>query len=563
MPAPAVTQAQSELPVPFDSRLDRELDERPALPEFERERRPLLPPAPELPPVPARASAGIEVFVRGISLTGNTVFSDKQLAQVTGPYEGRKITTEELLELRDEITRYYAERGYVNSGAIIPDQGVADGIVVVEIVEGKLDEVQVGGLDMLREGFLEGRIRDGAGQPLNLNRLQERLQLLLADPSVARLDARLVPGTDRGQSRLEVDVVEASRFTLDFEIDNERSPSVGEPRAALAATARNVFGYSDPLFVRLGLTEGLRDAALAYSVPFTPGNSRLRFYLEASDSDVVEEPFDELDIMSQTYTAEVGVRFPLAQTLDRELTVGVDLSRRRSETELLGRPFSFSPGVQDGRSDVTALRFPVDYLRRDRDRVVALRSILSVGLDAFGATANPGDTPDGEFVAWLGQAQLAQRFGSSQLILRADVQLAEDPLLPIEQLAIGGLDTVRGYRENLLVRDNGVILSIEGRLPLFQLPLPRLGREGRTEGWVQLAPFIDFGRAWDTDDNSFEGRSSETIKSLGVGLLWAPSSRIAARLYYGYALDDDDFPDPEEHSLQDDGIHFEARFGLL
>ena len=534
--------------------------ERPEPPPFERPP-PVLPPRPAPPPVPERPSTGLAVFVRDVRLTGNTVFTEEELDPITGRYEGRAITTEDLLQLRDELTVHYVERGYINSGAVVPDQDVVDGVIMVEIVEGRLDEIQVTGLTWLRPGFVEGRIRLGVGPPLNVTDLQERLQLLLTDPAIERLDARLGPGPRRGESRLEVAVREARRLTAALELSNDRSTSVGEPHGEVEATLRSVFGYGDPLRVRLGLTEGLRNGEVAYSAPLGPEGLRLRLLAEASDSDVVEEPFDQADIESETYTAEIGLRWPLALSLDREVTVGADLARRRSETFIFGRRFPFSPGTErrDGISDVTALRLPVEWLERGRDQVLAFRSTLSVGVDLLGATSNPPGVPDGQFVAWLGQAQWARRFGedgAQQLIARGDVQLTADPLLPLEQLAIGGMDTVRGYRENLLVRDWGWIASLEYRVPLFTLQVPWLSDDPR-DGTVFLAPFADAGGGWNRGRETPDPR---VVYSVGAGLRWAPSPDIGAEIYFGLPLADVD--DPEDEGLQDLGIHFRLRAGL-
>lgn len=155
----------------------RPQEERPPLPEFREE--PVEPPL-TLPPPPQpreRLSTGVRVFVRAIRLEGNTVFSTAQLAEVTNPYQGREVTTEDLLRLRDELTRYYVSRGYVNSGAVIPDQDVVDGVITLRIVEGTLDEVRVKGLKWLRPSFVENRIKVPPDRPLNANELQKRLQL--------------------------------------------------------------------------------------------------------------------------------------------------------------------------------------------------------------------------------------------------------------------------------------------------------------------------------------------------------------------------------------------------
>lgn len=105
-------------------------------------------------------------------------------------------------------------------------------------------------------------------------------------------------------------------------------------------------------------------------------------------------------------------------------------------------------------------------------RVIAARSTLSFGFDAFGATVNTLE-PDGRFIAWLGQLQWAQRFGEQdyQLIFKSNLQLANQPLLPMEKCALGGMNTVRGYPENTLVRDQCFNASLEFRVPVYQLPL--------------------------------------------------------------------------------------------
>jgi hemolysin activation/secretion protein len=516
----------------------------------------VLPPLPELPPTPDRPSSGVSVFIREVRIEGNTAFSDAELEPIVASYEGRAVAAEELLELRDRLTRRYVEAGYINSGAVIPDQDVVDGVLIVRIIEGRLDEVTVRGLAMLRPSFVEGRIRSSAEPALNVQALQTELQLLLADPTIDRLDARLSPGEERGESRLEVDVVEAPRFTGALRFDNDRSPSVGELQGEVEVVARSVLGFSDPLFARFAVTEGLLNPAVGYSVPLTSDDLRLRFYGEYNDAEVVEEPFDPLDIESESWTAEVGLRYPVIRTLDREVGLGVDFARRHSRTTILGDPF---PVTRDGESDVTAFRFVGDGLDRGEDQVIALRSTFSLGIDALGATDDNEGFPDsGQFFAWLGQAQYARRFGDrgDQVILRSDLQLAADPLLPLEQIAIGGLESVRGYRRNEIVRDNGVVASIEGRIPLLELPIP--GLTGPNDSpLLQFAPFADIGHGWDDGDRGDAEADAETLSSVGIGLIWTPSARIAARFYYGYALNE--VSDPQDESLQDEGIHFELR----
>ncbi|MEZ5575874.1 MAG: ShlB/FhaC/HecB family hemolysin secretion/activation protein [Candidatus Competibacteraceae bacterium] len=185
---------------------------------------------------------------------------------------------------------------------------------------------------------------------------------------------------------------------------------------------------------------------------------------------------------------------------------------------LLGIPFSFAPGGESGQtSTLTVARFVQEWLDRRLNQVVAARSTFSIGLDAFGATIH-GFEPDGRFVAWLGQFQWARRFGERdyQMIFKSNLQLANDPLLPMEKCALGGMDTVRGYPENTLVRDECFIASLEFRMPVYQLPLAGVSRASN-EGRVQLAAFTDYGYARTRGQFNLEPNS---IYSAGLGIRW-------------------------------------------
>ena len=56
--------------------------------------------------------------------------------KVTAPYKNRTLATEDLERLRLALTLLYINKGYLTSGAIIPDQDVQAGVVAVHIIEG-------------------------------------------------------------------------------------------------------------------------------------------------------------------------------------------------------------------------------------------------------------------------------------------------------------------------------------------------------------------------------------------------------------------------------------------
>src|SRR5438093_1161621 len=263
--------------------------------------RPTLPPVP--PPAPEERDRlpVPRVFVRQILVTGNTVFSDAELAAVTQDYVNRAVTSEELEALRLALTRLYINAGYVNSGAILPDQTVTEGIIRFQIIEGGLTQVTVDGTRWFRESYLRKRLAVDSTPPLNISTLQERLQLLQQDDRIERLDAELRPGVRLGESELYVRVQEHVPFFVAVEFNNYQSPSVGAERGLLTVAHRNLTGSGDVLSVTYGRSAGL-DLQLdaSYTLPLTVRDTTVSVRYQRNNSSVVETQFAPLDITSQS-----------------------------------------------------------------------------------------------------------------------------------------------------------------------------------------------------------------------------------------------------------------------
>ena len=223
-------------------------------------------------------------------------------------------------------------------------------------------------------------------------------------------------------------------------LDNNVAPSIGEFRGRVSTVLHNLTGWGDTVDLLYGRTRGLTEVTGGFALPVNRYDTTVGFRFDYNNAEVVEEQLSELDIASDLRSVEIFLNQPVYQTPGQKLTLELGLSREQGETTLLGRPFSFSSGETNGKSDVTVLRFSQNWVSRSLDQVIAARSSFNFGLNAFGATKNPEGIPDGQFVSWLGQFQWARQFGEAgpQLIFRTDLQLTNDTLLPIERLSIGG-----------------------------------------------------------------------------------------------------------------------------
>jgi hemolysin activation/secretion protein len=531
--------------------IDRPADERPELKPLEppggSERVPL-----ELPQVPLPAphagplASGLRVVVSEVRVTGSTVFTPDDFLPITQPFEGREISAADLQDLSDAITDVYTTAGYVTSGATIPDQDLKGGILKVEVVEAQLVDVVVEGNRWLFARYLKRRFLAGVPAPVRIQDVEEQLQLLLQEPDILRVAGKLEPGAATGENVLALTLEERSPFGVRGVVANDNPPGIGSVRGTLYAENRSALGFSDPLKTRFEFTEGLLAQEIRYAFPITAQETTLGARFRHTDSEVVQSPFDKANIKAETWTGGIRLRHPLVTTLSTRVALDLIAERRRSTTRLGGDRFSFVQGPDRGRADVTVLRLAVDGSWRSPNDVVAARSTVNLGVKVWGATSNSGNTPDGRFVSWLGQVQWAHKLPSwlleSETFIRADVQLADNALLSLEQIAVGGVRTVRGYQENLIVSDQAVILSGEVRIPIVR----------SRYGTLRLAPFFDWGHAWNKNRDGAGRNVSKTIRSAGLGLRYDWSERISAYAYWGEALVD---VSKTGENIQEDGFH--------
>ncbi len=530
--------------------------------EFQR---PAPPPSPVLPIVPLPPETGVptqpgtvRVFVRDVRVIGNTAFSDKEIAKVTAPFRNRTLLTEDLERLRLALTLLYINKGYLTSGAIIPDQDVTSGVITVQIIEGKLTRIDVEGNRWFSSSYLRDRLSLGSRTPVTLDPLQEQLQLLQQDRRIERVNAELRPGDQRGDSVLNVRVADRNPFHASMEVNNYQTPLVGEIRGIGTLVDDNLTGHGDPLSLSYGQSSGafpIVDAS--YALPFNRYGTTFSPYYRRYDFKLIEPPFGPLNIKTNTEIIGMSLRQPIYKTVTDEVALSIIGEHLFTQSFLFGNvPFDFFPGFQNGAATVSALRFAQDWTHRTLDTVLAVRSRFSVGLNVLGATinANP-DTPDGQFFSWLGQAQAIKQFGEEllgmQLLGRMDLQLTNSPLFPLEQVSLGGRYTVRGYREVTILRDNSFIASVEPRFPLV--------RWANGEPMVQFAPFVDVAHGWNLGDNrpaptAPDTSFPDTLASVGAGLRWniLPNDKASFEVYWGQQLK---HVPRISNTIQDHGVH--------
>lgn len=539
--------AWSQTPAPLAPQQDLDRLERPAL--IEEEASDLqLPPVDRVTERPGELRDQVEFQLIAIDVTGATILQKEEIEALTNAYLNRPITLLDVQELSDAITTLYVQRGFLNSGARIPDQDIGAGRLRIEVIEGVLGAIWVTGATELGEAYVADRLKAGLRSPLNLFALQDNFQLLAEDDNIAEIDARIVPGSDPGVADLEVSVREQKPWRVAFSLGSERSPQTGGDRAGVDIEWRSAFVPGDRILAGGGLGEGFNDVRLEYAAPLNARDWLILLGYDRVEAEVVERPLEALEVETDAETVRVDMIAPVHRRFGENLSLGVGLERRVTRTALFGQPFSFLPEAQNGETEIVFARLSQSYLRRGRHQALALQSTVNIGLDATEGQPAAG-RPDTHFLLWLGQARVLRRLTPQhQLNLELDAQIGDGRQFSSMRYSLGGMDNVRGYRRGAVIGDDAVRASVEleSRLPsqIGDVALPPL----------RSRLFVDAGRIWIADQ---EPGAPDTLAAVGVEIEWRVTEQVQFLAYAAARFGDR--ISPGERGLQDEGFGYRVR----
>lgn len=526
--------------------------------------RPKLEPPPVLYPSSLPPSEPATIRVRRFEFRGNTVFSQRQLEAVVAPFTNRDISIAELLQASNAVTKHYIDRGYIASGALLLPGGrnetidLRNGIVVIQVVEGEIERINVSGDGSAKEtrngnrlaNYVQARLNLATRPVLNADRLLEALRLLQRDPRIKTISALINPGSAPNTRVLDVRIVATPSLNAEITLNNQANPLTGSLSRGIQVNQTNLLGFGDDINMAYANTDGANTISAAYTIPVNARNGTLQLNYNRLNAKIIRQPFAQADIRSASNFYDLTFRQPVLQRATErnieELAVGVTASRSDSRTSILGAPFPLSPGSDDqGRTRISAIRVFQEWTQRNDRAILVARSQFNIGINALNSTINR-TAPDSRFLAWRGQVQWLRTLNPKlDLLLRSDVQLSDRALVPTEQFSVGGPGTVRGYAQNTLLADNGILGSAE-----LNIHLLRSGSSG-----VQLIPFVDIGKVWNTQQTS---PNDSALAAVGMGIQWIDQG---LRVRANYAVPLTMFPN-QGKSLQEKGFDFSVQYSF-
>lgn len=452
--------AQTQLPA--DRELSRERQER--LLQEQQRRLDELQSLPEQvfssPRLPETDSADC-LQVNTIDLNGAHRLSVRKRQQLIEPYSEHCLTANDLNRLLSDITNEYLSRGYVTTRAYLPPQDLQDGVLQIQVIEGRLENIDGGDLISPLETTMSSPAK--VGERLNLRELEQLIDQLSRLPS-RQVSMELAPGEKVGGSRVILQGQKTKPWRVAFNRHNDGQRSTGEQQWGLNFVWDSPLGLADQLSLR-GSGDTVSDQykhsathGLNYSLPY--GWWTLSYFYNHS--------------YYRTKTQGHGFSF---------LLDGVSATQALSAERVLHRDTvsktAFSIGLNHLRSrnyldnqriDVSSQRLTEQQVSFNHGRRIGSAFInfdlsyqRGIGaLDAQGAGRPKQGEPVARYNKYTFTASylhpfqlLGERFSFDSVF---SGQRSENVLFSPQRFSLGGLYSIRGFKEQSVSGDSGYYL---------------------------------------------------------------------------------------------------------
>nr|WP_231401637.1 ShlB/FhaC/HecB family hemolysin secretion/activation protein [Cupriavidus sp. WS] len=451
----------------------RELEREATQPPAQIQAAPGLAPDAPVEAVP-ETSATFEI--RRIQVRGNTVLSEAEVDAITAPFLGHALGTNRINLLLRRFTEAFVARGYITTRAYLGEQNLASGVLVVTVVTGTVESVQLNGR-VIRPGggglfdTVGGGLLTDAGTAWQFPAPDDTLRLPDLEQGVDQInrlrrnqaELQILPGQTPGSSVVALTNQTGDRFRFNAGVDNYGSRSTGIARTRLGIDADNALGFQESVSASYIGTVDTNAAVLSAAVPFG--------YNTFSYTGSLSEYQSAIADTALLYGRSLGHTLGWNRVITRDRTgrqaLDLTLTYRKSEREI--------NNLQLDPQRLTVLRAAWSGLRRfaanGQPGYATAEAGISRGLTSLNATRDPSDIRADEAHAQFTkldasatlQLPLPRLSGGAQLAWRAQLagQWANVALFGSEQIYAGGMSTVRGFREGVIAGDRGAYLRNE------------------------------------------------------------------------------------------------------
>jgi hemolysin activation/secretion protein len=480
---------------------------------------------------PVTAPTGKCVEIKQIAFGGNTILSNRAVRRITAQYENRCLRVDEINAMLNDITNAYIEKGYATSRAFMqmPQTRLKDGILDIHIIEGKIGKVEglTGGERVTAFPWLSGEI-------LNIRDIEQGLdQMNRLGANKASMDVKAAQGQD-AVSDIVISNDPQGNTNLAATLDNYGTDSTGEWRMGANWTQDNLLGLNDSfsLFLNHSIVPDFgnrlsRSAMLGFSVPFGYWTFSNNFsYSEYKTSFKMPISGDRFFSLGDSITNTFAIDRMLLRGQMYKFAATAGLTYKNNDNRM--RVYDLETRNDSSSRSLALVNFDLPLTLYFPKGMLYIKPGVMQGLNIMGSAddANSPYTQKAQYTALKLYAYTGWSFQYFSISSALDGQWSNDELFSTESFYLGGQSSIRGFRNDSTMGDNG--FSMRNDLDM------KLGDIFATDNrWVRaFTPgiFADFGMVFPNGARRDNGTMSGAGAKLGFKYWLVDASAAYARV---------------------------------
>lgn len=466
-------------------------------------------------------------------------------------FERGWITVEQLDAIALEVTEYYRENGFILATAFVPEQEVNDGIVRLNVLEGRLGDVAVSNELIFSPDTIKAAFNNELGEPVTEERIEGALRRINDLPGV-RVRGSFSPGENVGETRLTLGVLQEQAWNSSILVDNHGAEITGETRVYATTEWNNLLNKGHRLLAGVLRSEGPDSSVygqLEYEMPFT-ANRRGAIRAAISTNEFSVNRLANLpEIVGETDNYSLTASYKVIRSRTQNLTLYTGYTQK---------DVIFQVGdLETLSSDEIIETFSVaaDYTQLWDDRQLLLTGRF--GIDQGHMIKGEARGQSTDFTKILMNANILKRFSIDNwltknesyfnFVVKMNAQYTEKFLSSVEQFSLGGPNAVRAFGVSDVSVDSGVYTGVE---LFFDLPFDITGALNIPIDPIRPYVFYDYAYGVARGIAGVKDFDAQ-ISGYGAGFRVNWPGKVTANVIFGRpksASYEDDFLDEEGKS---------------
>lgn len=452
--------------------------------------------------------------LKKIVTDASAVLTDAELDAIIKPYEGKQVQLNDIYAIVDKINALYNDKGYVTCRAFLPPQTITDGTVKLLLVEGRTGSTIVNNNKYTKTKYITNRMHLAKGEIANIKQLNKDLLLFNATNST-QLRIMMKAGTEPGTTDYEITAYEPMRDTWTIFEDNAGSDTSGEYRTGLFFNTKSLSGHCDALSLGTVISEGTKAANVMYSRSLGRSGTKMNLVYSTNAVEVVKGDYEDM-IKGHANSYAIGFTQPIVVNETTRTELSLDYNRQNSKTDFMpaGTRFNIADdSVQDFSLGFAMTNYGASHVFYQKHSYVRGYSESAPDMSAQNSQ---------NFGFYKFNAMYQKLYKAGQMwSLRADAQWSgSEGMVSSRQFYMGGMYSVRGYKENYLGGDGGFTFSAEYAVPVINK---------NTSAFT----FFDYGHVY---GNGQSDDQHNVLSSVGLGIRSTINQYCSASLILGIPL---------------------------